>query len=85
MLMICVDFEEDIESLMVHFLAGLNPETREVMELQYYLEIVDLVEKTIKVERQLKPRRNWASTRSSNHNSGRDPHGFERRDEQVVE
>lgn len=57
MLMICTNIKEKGETLMAHFIVGLNPEISEVVELQYYLEIGDLVEKAIKVEKQLKAKR----------------------------
>lgn len=51
MLMIYVDIREEGEALMAYFIAGLNPKISEVVELQHYLEIGDLVEKSIKIER----------------------------------
>ena len=39
---------------MVRFLAGLNREIANIVELQHYMELEDMVHMAIKVERQLK-------------------------------
>ena len=49
---------------MAHFLNGLRAEIVEQVELQHYVELGDLVEKAIKIERRLKRRgqpRNYTS------------------------
>ncbi|XP_016755233.1 uncharacterized protein [Gossypium hirsutum] len=52
--MIRADIQEDREATMAHFLAGLNREIANVVELQHYIEVVDMVHMAIKVEKQLK-------------------------------
>ena len=39
---------------MVRFLAGLNREIAKIVELQYYVDLEDMVHMALKVERQLK-------------------------------
>ncbi|KAA3480568.1 mutant gag-pol polyprotein [Gossypium australe] len=41
--MIRVDVQEDHEATMARFLAGLNREIANIVELQHYVEIVDMV------------------------------------------
>ena len=41
---------------MVRFLAGLNREIANIVELQHYVELEDMVHMAMKVERQLKRR-----------------------------
>ncbi|XP_016679237.1 uncharacterized protein [Gossypium hirsutum] len=52
--MIRADVQEDREATMARFLVGLNRDIANVMELQHYIEIVDMVHMAIKVEKQLK-------------------------------
>ncbi|XP_052877270.1 uncharacterized protein LOC128283892 [Gossypium arboreum] len=52
--MIHTDIQEDREATMARFLAGLNREIANVVELQHYIEVVDMVHMAIKVEKQLK-------------------------------
>ncbi|KAG2685620.1 hypothetical protein I3760_10G133800 [Carya illinoinensis] len=52
--MIQANVEEDREATMARFLYSLNREIANVVELQYYVEIEDMVHMAIKVERQLK-------------------------------
>ncbi|XP_016740300.2 uncharacterized protein [Gossypium hirsutum] len=52
--MIRADVQEDCEATMARFLAGLNRDIANVVELQHYIEIMDMVHMAIKVERQLK-------------------------------
>ncbi|XP_016734050.1 uncharacterized protein [Gossypium hirsutum] len=52
--MIRADIQEDREATMARFLAGLNREIANVVELQHYIEVVDMVHMAIKVEKQLK-------------------------------
>ena len=46
--------EEDREATMTMFLNGLNRDITNVVELQHYMELEDMVHMAIKVERQLK-------------------------------
>ncbi|XP_012487911.1 uncharacterized protein LOC105801125 [Gossypium raimondii] len=52
--MIRADVQEDHEATMARFLAGLNRDIANIVELQHYIEIVDMVHMAIKVEKQLK-------------------------------
>uniref|UniRef100_A0A2N9F8T6 Reverse transcriptase domain-containing protein n=1 Tax=Fagus sylvatica TaxID=28930 RepID=A0A2N9F8T6_FAGSY len=52
--MIRTNVEEDREATMARFLSGLNRDIANVIELQYYVEIEDMVHMAMKVERQLK-------------------------------
>jgi hypothetical protein len=45
---------EDREATMARFLNGLNRDIANVVELQHYVELEDMVHMAIKVERQLK-------------------------------
>ena len=55
-LMIRAKVEEDIEATMAKSVVGLNREIAKVMELQYYMELEDMMHMVIKVENQLKRR-----------------------------
>ena len=48
--MIRANVEEDIEATMVRFLNGLNRDIANVVELQHFMELEDMVHMTIKVE-----------------------------------
>ena len=52
--MIQANVEEDREATMARFLSGLNRDIANVIELQHYVEIKDMVHIAMKVERQLK-------------------------------
>jgi hypothetical protein len=52
--MIRANVEEDREATMAKFLSGLNRDIANVIELQHYVEIEDMVRMAMKVERQLK-------------------------------
>jgi hypothetical protein len=52
--MIRANVEEDREATMARFLSGLNRDIANVIELQHYVEIEDMVHMALKVERQLK-------------------------------
>ena len=58
------NIEEDREATMARFLAGLNREIQNVVELQHYVELEDMVHMAIKIENQLK-RRGSSHTRSA--------------------
>ncbi|XP_071905717.1 uncharacterized protein [Coffea arabica] len=60
-LMLRADIMEDREATMARFLNGLRPEIADQVELHHYVELGDLVEKAIKIERRIKRR---GSTRS---------------------
>uniref|UniRef100_A0A2N9IPQ0 CCHC-type domain-containing protein n=1 Tax=Fagus sylvatica TaxID=28930 RepID=A0A2N9IPQ0_FAGSY len=52
--LIRANVEEDREATMARFLNGLNRDIANVVELQHYVELEDMVHMAIKVERQLK-------------------------------
>ncbi|XP_012477602.1 uncharacterized protein LOC105793223 [Gossypium raimondii] len=52
--MIRANVEEDREATMVRFLAGLNRDIANIVQLQHYVEVMDMVHMAIKVEKQLK-------------------------------
>ncbi|XP_031402590.1 uncharacterized protein LOC116212157 [Punica granatum] len=52
--LIRANIEEDEEATMARFLCGLNREITNVVELQHYVEIEEIVSMAMKVERQLK-------------------------------
>ncbi|RDY04103.1 hypothetical protein CR513_12224, partial [Mucuna pruriens] len=59
--------KEDREVTMTRFIGGLKKEITDVVELQHYMEIEDLLHKAIQVERQLKSKSSskFASSSSS--------------------
>ena len=57
MLMIKANVEEDREATMARFLRGLNKNIADVVELQHYVEIEEMVNLAMKVEKQLKGKR----------------------------
>ena len=65
--MIRANIEEDPEATMARFLSGLNREIANVVELQHYVEIEDMVNMAMKVERQLKARMAARSGASSSY------------------
>ncbi|XP_027096106.1 uncharacterized protein [Coffea arabica] len=54
--MLRADIQEDREATMARFLNGPRAEIADQLELQYYVEIEDMVEKAIKIEQRLKRR-----------------------------
>ena len=62
--MIRANVVEDHEATMARFLAGLNREIQNVVELQHYVELDEMVHMAIKVENQLR-KRSSSSTRFS--------------------
>ena len=55
--MILAHVEEDREAIMARFLNGLNWDIVNVVELQHYVELEDMVHMALKVEWQLKRKR----------------------------
>ncbi|GKV05941.1 hypothetical protein SLEP1_g17889 [Rubroshorea leprosula] len=53
--MVRANVEEDREATMARFLHGLNRDIANVVELQHYVELEDMVHMAMKVEQQLKP------------------------------
>ena len=52
--MVRVNIEEDREATMARFLAGLNREVQNVVELQHYMELEDMAHMAIKIKNQVK-------------------------------
>ncbi|KAJ4705053.1 Transposon Ty3-I Gag-Pol polyprotein [Melia azedarach] len=63
--MIRVNIEEDREATMARFISGLNKEIVDVVDLQHYVEMEELLHKAIKVEKQLKSKEFKSSSASS--------------------
>ena len=51
LLMIRLGLEEDVEVTMARFLAGMNTEIANEVELHHYIEMEELVHKAIQVEK----------------------------------
>ena len=66
--LIRADISEEREATMARFLHGLNSDIRDVVELQNYVELEDLMQQASKVEQQLK-RKGVIRKNSSNFNS----------------
>ncbi|XP_028193338.1 uncharacterized protein LOC114378957 [Glycine soja] len=70
MVLVRANIEEEFEDTMARFLNGLNPEIRDVVELQEYVALDDLLHRALRVEQQIK--RKSATRRNSpntyNHN-----------------
>ncbi|KAL4384341.1 hypothetical protein GQ457_15G018120 [Hibiscus cannabinus] len=64
MAMMRANIEEDREATMARFLIGLNTEIANVVELQHYVELDEMVHMAIKVERQ--QRKRATSTQGNN-------------------
>ena len=52
--MIRANLEEDREATMARFLYDLNHEIVDIVEMQHYIELIDMVHQAIKVEEQFK-------------------------------
>ena len=65
--MIRANVDEDREATMARFLLGLNWEIANLVELQHYMELEDMVHMAIKIENQLKRR---GSSTQQNPSSG---------------
>eukprot|EP00256_Glycine_max_P066098 XP_025980693.1 uncharacterized protein LOC112998749 [Glycine max] len=70
MALVRANIEEDSEDTMARFLNGLNPEIRDVVELQEYVVLDDLLHRALRVEQQIKrksaTRRNSPNTYNQN-------------------
>ncbi|KAJ9536534.1 hypothetical protein OSB04_un000286 [Centaurea solstitialis] len=64
--MIRANVEEDREATMASFLSGLNRDIANVVELQYCVELEDMVHTAMKVERQLRKRSTYSRAQTSN-------------------
>ena len=50
MALVRANIEEETEDTMARFLSGLNPDIRDVVELQEYVELDDFLHKAVRVE-----------------------------------
>ncbi|XP_057984549.1 uncharacterized protein LOC131169348 [Hevea brasiliensis] len=57
MAMIRANVEEDREATMARFLKGLNLDIANIVELQHYVELDDMLNMAIKIEKQLKKKK----------------------------
>ncbi|XP_031265672.1 uncharacterized protein LOC116124107 [Pistacia vera] len=55
--MIRANIEEDGETTMARFIAGLNKEIADMVELQHYVKMEELLHKAVKVEKKIKSKR----------------------------
>ncbi|KAL4388272.1 hypothetical protein GQ457_09G017470 [Hibiscus cannabinus] len=62
--MIRANIEEDQETTIARFVSGLNPKIADTVELQYYVDLEEVVHLAIKVEKQLKRKGDQASSHS---------------------
>ena len=69
--MIRANIKKDRETTMARFLQGLKNEIANVVELQHYVEVEDIVHMAIKIEKQLKRRVN--NTKFSSASCGNAP------------
>lgn len=67
-LMLQANLEEDEEVTMIRFINGLSNDVRDIVELQEYVDMEELLHKATKVEQQLK-RKGLARKSSTNSNS----------------
>ncbi|XP_048231216.1 uncharacterized protein LOC125370260 [Ricinus communis] len=64
--LIRANIEEDREATMARFLHGLNKDIANLVELQHYIEMEDMLHMAIKIERQLKQKSKNSSSTNSN-------------------
>ena len=50
MALVRANIEKETEDTMARFLSGLNPNIRDVVELQEYVELDELLHKAVRVE-----------------------------------
>ncbi|KAK5775363.1 hypothetical protein PVK06_043247 [Gossypium arboreum] len=67
--MIRTNVEEDCEATKARFLPGLNREIANVVELQHYVEVTDMVHVAIKLEKQLKKKSSFRAYANPANNS----------------
>lgn len=63
--MIRANIEEDPEATMARFIGGLNREIADIVDLQHYVEMEELLHKAIKIEKQLKSKKSRYGSSSS--------------------
>ena len=67
--MIRANIEEERETMMAHFICGLNKDIANAVELHYYVEVEEVIHMAMKVERQLLKRHNRAYNRPTESHS----------------
>ena len=87
MALVRAKIEQEIKDTMTHFLNGVNPDIRDVVELQEYVELDDLLHKAVRVEQQLKRKsaakknssknlnQNWTNRSKKEGGNSSSPHG----------
>ncbi|KAL5812331.1 hypothetical protein ACOSQ3_027281 [Xanthoceras sorbifolium] len=79
--MIRADVQEDREATMARFLNGLHRDIANVVELQHYVELTDMVHMAIKVEQQLKRKGSTRVGQNSGSSSSWKPNWSKREDQ----
>ncbi|KAL5844036.1 hypothetical protein ACOSQ3_010069 [Xanthoceras sorbifolium] len=79
--MIRADVQEDREATMARFLNGLHRDIANVVELQHYVELTDMVHMAIKVEQQLKRKGSTWVGQNSGSSSSWKPNWSKREDQ----
>ncbi|KAK4841756.1 hypothetical protein QYF36_009976 [Acer negundo] len=79
--MIWADIEKDREATMARLLNGLNRDIANVVELEHYVELNDMVHGAIKVEQQLKRKGSTRVRQNSGSSSSRKPN-WSKKDDQ---
>ncbi|KAL5801034.1 hypothetical protein ACOSQ3_032666 [Xanthoceras sorbifolium] len=79
--MIRADVQEDREATMDRFLNGLHRDIANVVELQHYVELTDMVHMAIKVEQQLKRKGSTRVGQNSGSSSSWKPNWSKREDQ----
>ncbi|KAL5834696.1 hypothetical protein ACOSQ4_014193 [Xanthoceras sorbifolium] len=79
--MIRADVQEDREATMARFLNGLHRDIANVVELQHYVELTDMVHMAIKVEQQLKRKGSTRVGQNSSSSSSWKPNWSKREDQ----
>ena len=64
--MIRAEVEEDREATMARFLYGLNKNIADLVELHHYVDLNDMLQLAIKIERQLKFKSSKSNSTSYN-------------------
>ena len=82
MAMMRTDVQEDLEATMARVLYGLKPEIAELVELQHYLDISEMLDKAVNVKRHLK--RRSSACQNTNYQAGNWRNSQPRREEEAT-
>lgn len=77
-----VDIQENEKTTIARFIAGWNSKIIEIVVLQHFVELQDLVEKAKKIESQLKSRKGHGFVSASNQLAWKESH--ERHDDRTA-